>query len=59
VNRTNRAIGLLTVVVLAALVSAQDSVEVAKAPYLTDVAQAQSEAAQKGQDALIYFYMDT
>jgi hypothetical protein len=46
-------------VIFAALVSAQDSVKVAKAPYLTDVAQAQSEAAQKGQDALIYFYLDT
>jgi hypothetical protein len=58
-NRVNGATVLLAMVIFAALVSAQDSVEVAKAPYFTDVVQAQSEAAKKGRDALIYFYMDT
>ncbi len=40
-------------------VLAEDSTEVAKAPYLNDVTQAKAEAAESGIDALVYFYSPT
>jgi hypothetical protein len=58
-NRTIRATVLIATVISAALVSAQDSVRVAEAPCLTDAAQAQTQAAEKGLNALIYFFSET
>ena len=58
-NRTKLIIALAAILVSAALVLAEDSAEVAKAPYLTDAAQAKAEAAESGRHALIYFYSPT
>lgn len=58
-KRAKLAVVLTVVFVFAALAAAQDSTEVAKAPYLTDVHQAKAEAAQSGKHALIYFYSET
>ena len=50
---------LAAMLVFMAPALAVDSTEVAKAPYLTDAAQAKAEAAESGRHALIYFYSPT
>ena len=58
-NRTKPIAALVVILALIALAACQDSAEVAKAPYLTDAAQAKAEAAESGTHALIYFYSPT
>ena len=58
-NRTKPIATLVAVLILTTSAVAQDSTEVAKAPYLTDAAQATAEAAESGRHALIYFYSPT
>ena len=58
-NKIRIAIVLAAMLVGAALAAAQDTTEVAKAPFLTDAAQAKAQAAESGKDALIYFYSNT
>lgn len=58
-NRTKPIAALVVILAMIALAACQDATEVAKAPYLTDVAQAKAEAAESGRHALIYFYSPT
>ena len=60
-NKTKLFYVFAAVLVFAALAlaMAQDSAKVAKAPYLTDVAQAMTKAAESGSYALIYFFSPT
>jgi len=58
-NSTKSIAALVVVLVLTTSAVAQDSTEVARAPYLTDAAQATAEAAESGKHALIYFYSPT
>ena len=58
-NRTKPIAALVAMLAFIALAVCRDSAEVAKAPYLTDAAQATAEAAESGRHALIYFYSPT
>jgi len=50
---------LVAILTSTALAIAQDSTEVAKAPYITDVALAKAQASESNKHALIYFYSPT
>jgi hypothetical protein len=58
-SRTKPTAALVTMLILIELAACQDATEAAKAPYLTDAAQATAEAAESGKHALIYFYSPT
>ncbi len=58
-SRTKPIFAPMAILALIALAACQDSTQVAKAPYLTDAAQAMAEAAESGRHALIYFYSPT
>lgn len=58
-SRTKPIAALVTMLALIELAVCQDSTEAAKAPYLTDAAQATAEAIESGKNALIYFYSPT
>ena len=58
-NRTKLTVAFVTILIFAAPILAEESTEVAKAPYLTDAAQAKAKATESGRHALIYFYSPT
>ena len=58
-SKTTQAAIPAAILIIAALSSAQPAQEIAHAPYLTDAAQAQAKAAEKGQDLLMYFHSET
>jgi endonuclease IV len=58
-SKTTPATILAAILIVTALALAQKAQELPHAPYLTDVAQAQAKAAEKGQDVLVYFHSDT
>ena len=58
-NRTKPITALVVILAMIALAACQDATEAAKAPYLTDAAQAIAQATESGKHALIYFYSPT